>query len=242
MTETNLKTILVIEDEGTVRESLLDLLEVEGYHAIGAENGEQGLALATQADLILCDVQMPEMDGFALLRRLRAQPATATLPFIFITARTTKADLRRGMELGADDYLFKPFTINELLRAISTRLSKQAAIAQTSAPKSASNSSLAVANSESCDGLLNFFYQELRNPLSNLNLVLYLLHQSQSNPAETIEMLQTDYARELSVLLQLSQVGNELLTPECARLLTNQNLQVLLNCSPLPSATVPAAL
>ncbi|MEB3295017.1 MAG: response regulator transcription factor [Synechococcales bacterium] len=229
MTKKNVKTILVIEDEKTVRESLLDLLEVEGYAAIGAENGQQGLQLASQADLVLCDVQMPEMDGFMLLQNLRRQSKTATLPFIFITARTTKADLRRGMELGADDYLFKPFTISELLRAISTRLSKQAAIAQTN-PSSASNAtSLNSTNSDSRDGLLNFFYQELRNPLSNLNLVIYLLHQSQSNPTAMLQTLQTDYARELSALSQLSQMGKELLAPECARLLANPNLQAWLN-------------
>jgi signal transduction histidine kinase len=109
---------------------LAELLEMEGFEVISAEDGGAGIQMARQylPSLIICDVMMPELDGHAVLAELRQDPATATIPFIFLTARAEKTDLRKGMELGADDYLTKPFTRDELLKAISTRLSKQAAV------------------------------------------------------------------------------------------------------------------
>lgn len=122
-----MKKILVIEDETGVRENLLDLLEAEDFDVLAAENGREGIELAkeTLPDLILCDVMMPELDGYAVLNELRQEPATAIIPFIFLTAKAGKGDTRQGMELGADDYLTKPFTREEILAAISTRLEKQ---------------------------------------------------------------------------------------------------------------------
>ncbi|HEY9873182.1 MAG TPA: EAL domain-containing protein [Candidatus Obscuribacterales bacterium] len=122
--------ILVIEDEQPVRENILELLDAEGFDAIGAENGRIGVQLALQSvpDLVICDVMMPEVDGYGVLNALRQDPTTATIPFIFLTAKAAKADLRQGMNLGADDYLTKPFTIAELLGAIATRLQKQATL------------------------------------------------------------------------------------------------------------------
>ncbi|AFY57774.1 EAL domain-containing protein [Rivularia sp. PCC 7116] len=122
--------ILVIEDEEAVRENILDLLEAEDFEVISAPNGRVGvdLALKGSPDLILCDLMMPEINGFAVLALLREKFNTSAVPFIFLTARSAKADFRQGMELGADDYLTKPFTRAELLSAISTRLQRQAAI------------------------------------------------------------------------------------------------------------------
>lgn len=124
--------ILVIEDEQSVRENILDLLEAENYDMISAPNGKIGLQLAfTEApDLILCDLMMPEVDGYGVLTALREQTVTATIPFIFLTARSARSDFRQGMDLGADDYLTKPFTRAELLNAIVSRLSKQATLKQ----------------------------------------------------------------------------------------------------------------
>lgn len=125
--------ILVIEDEEQVRETLIELLTICGdFHVMGAENGRMGVqkALSEIPDLILCDVQMPELDGYEVLRTLRQSSLAATIPFIFLTAQSAKADFRRGMELGADDYLTKPFTKAELLGAISSRLSKRETITQ----------------------------------------------------------------------------------------------------------------
>ncbi|MCJ8282628.1 MAG: EAL domain-containing response regulator [Rivularia sp. ALOHA_DT_140] len=122
--------ILVIEDEEAVRENIVDLLEAEDFEAIAAPNGKIGIDLAVNQspDLILCDLMMPEINGFAVLALLRERFDTSAVPFIFLTARSAKLDYRQGMDLGADDYLTKPFTRTELLSAISTRLQRQAAI------------------------------------------------------------------------------------------------------------------
>ncbi|MBD2095486.1 EAL domain-containing protein [Trichocoleus sp. FACHB-591] len=123
-----MKKILVIEDDLPVRENILELLEAEAFDAIGAENGAVGVQMARKhlPDLILCDVMMPELDGHGVLATLRTEPATAAIPFIFLTAKADKTDFRQGMNLGADDYLTKPCTADELLGAIAARLQKQA--------------------------------------------------------------------------------------------------------------------
>ncbi|MBW4576945.1 MAG: response regulator [Aphanothece sp. CMT-3BRIN-NPC111] len=127
-----MKNILVIEDELSVQEIILDILDAEDFSAIGAENGRRGIELAKEhiPDLIICDIMMPEMDGYEVLTHLRQDPLTATIPFIFLTAKADKADVRQGMNLGADDYLTKPFARSELIGAIASRLEKHAAIAQ----------------------------------------------------------------------------------------------------------------
>ncbi|MBD2326389.1 response regulator [Alkalinema sp. FACHB-956] len=120
--------ILVIEDEGAIRANIEEILMLSNYDPIVAPDGLQGLQLAeqTQPDLILCDVMMPELDGHGVLHSLRQKETTAGIPFIFLTAKADRRDLRQGMEAGADDYLTKPFTADELLRAVSTQLTKQA--------------------------------------------------------------------------------------------------------------------
>lgn len=122
-----MKTVFIIDDDRFIRESIQDLLEAEGFRVIAADNGETGIKLAaeTQPDLILCDVQMPGVDGYEVLAALRESPSTAVTPFIFLTARSEKSDLRQGMNLGADDYLTKPFGIDELLAAVDSRLARQ---------------------------------------------------------------------------------------------------------------------
>ncbi len=124
------KTILVIEDEEYIRENIVEMLEVEDYKVFAAENGKVGVDLAQKnlPDLILCDVMMPELDGYYVLSELRSNSATQTIPFIFLTAKTTREDMRLGMDLGADDYLTKPFTRDELLGTVTTRIIKQGAI------------------------------------------------------------------------------------------------------------------
>ncbi|MBW4629266.1 MAG: EAL domain-containing response regulator [Brasilonema octagenarum HA4186-MV1] len=124
--------ILVIEDEKLVRENIIDLLAAEDFDTIAAANGRIGLdlALSQTPDLILCDLMMPEVDGYGVLTRLREKPVTASIPFIFLTAKSARTDFRQGMDLGADDYLTKPFTRTELLNAIASRLTKQASLAK----------------------------------------------------------------------------------------------------------------
>ncbi len=119
--------ILIIEDDDLVREMVATMLQTEGYETIRAQNGRQGLTEAKNhiPDLILCDVMMPGMDGYATLSAIRRDPVTATIPFVFLSGQGTKSDMRQGMELGADDYLAKPVMVDELLTAIQTRLQKQ---------------------------------------------------------------------------------------------------------------------
>ena len=119
-----MKKILVIEDEPEMRRNLLTILKLEKFQPLGAENGRVGLEMVRRdkPDLILCDVMMPELDGHGVLEALRKYEETASIPFIFLTAKGEKADLRSGMNLGADDYLTKPVAKADLLRAIAARL------------------------------------------------------------------------------------------------------------------------
>ncbi|MGM3308577.1 response regulator transcription factor [Anabaena sp. WFMT] len=122
------KKILVIEDDATTRNLFLDGLEDEGFVTIGAENGLVGIQQAEKhlPDLVICDLMMPDIDGYGVLTKLRQNHFTAIIPFIFLTASNSKVSMRKAMELGADDYLSKPSTVDELLKAISIRLEKQA--------------------------------------------------------------------------------------------------------------------
>jgi CheY-like chemotaxis protein/anti-sigma regulatory factor (Ser/Thr protein kinase) len=122
-----MKKILVIEDDLQVQDNIYDILSLEEFYTITASDGAEGLALAKEEspDLIICDIMMPQMDGYAVLTALRESEETAAIPFIFLTAKADRADLRQGMALGADDYLTKPFTPDELRQAIAARLARQ---------------------------------------------------------------------------------------------------------------------
>jgi DNA-binding NarL/FixJ family response regulator len=131
-----MKTILIIEDEPEMRRNLSTILRLEKFQPVVAENGRAGFeaALRSKPDLILCDVMMPELDGYGVLRELRAEPATRAIPFIFLTAKGEKPDIRSGMNLGADDYLTKPVSKADLLDAISSRLKRAGEAAVTRDP------------------------------------------------------------------------------------------------------------
>lgn len=118
--------ILLIEDHADIRENTAEILELADYDVMTAQHGKEGVALAREAspDLIICDIMMPELDGYGVLRMLSRNPDTAGIPFIFLTAKAEKTDFRKGMNLGADDYITKPFDDVELLDAIDVRLAK----------------------------------------------------------------------------------------------------------------------
>jgi CRP-like cAMP-binding protein/FixJ family two-component response regulator len=120
------KTILIIEDSLEVRENTAELLELAGYHVLTASNGKEGVSAAQQyhPDLILCDIMMPILDGYGVLHLLGKHIETARIPFIFLTAKSERSDIRRGMELGADDYIVKPYNDTELLKSIEARIKK----------------------------------------------------------------------------------------------------------------------
>ncbi|HEY8396423.1 MAG TPA: response regulator, partial [Flavihumibacter sp.] len=154
------KKILLIEDNPDVRENTQEILELSGYKVITASNGREGASLAQSElpDLIICDIMMPELDGYGVLHLLGHSPETATIPFIFLTAKAEKSDMRKGMLLGADDYLTKPFDDVELLQAVEIRLHK--------------NDLLKSRFSRNAEGLNNFLgeirhFQELRHLAEN---------------------------------------------------------------------------
>jgi DNA-binding NarL/FixJ family response regulator len=119
-----MKKILIIEDEPEMRRNITSLLRFYGYDPVAAENGRAGIEVARREkpDLILCDVMMPELDGYGVLSAMQLDAALARIPFIFLTAKGEKDDLRSGMNLGADDYLTKPVVNADLVRAIESRL------------------------------------------------------------------------------------------------------------------------
>ncbi|RZK15831.1 MAG: response regulator [Pedobacter sp.] len=121
------RKVLIIEDNDDIREGTAEVLELAGYQPITAKHGKVGVEMALQhhPDIILCDIMMPELDGYGVLYLLSKNPKTANIPFIFITAKSERADMRKGMEMGADDYLTKPFDDIELFKAIESRFKKK---------------------------------------------------------------------------------------------------------------------
>lgn len=121
-----MKKILIIEDNKEIRENIAEILELDGYATIEAANGKEGVqkALEEAPDLIVCDIMMPELDGYGVLHILAKKEETSSIPFIFLTAKAERTDMRKGMKLGADDYLTKPFEDTELLDAIEIRFKK----------------------------------------------------------------------------------------------------------------------
>jgi DNA-binding response OmpR family regulator len=121
-----MRKLLVIDDHDDIRENIAEILTLAGYKTTTAPNGKKGVeaALKDRPDLVICDIMMPELDGYGVLHLMRKNESTANVPFIFLTARTERADFRKGMEMGADDYITKPFDDVELLNAIEIRLKK----------------------------------------------------------------------------------------------------------------------
>lgn len=121
-----MKTILLIEDNNEIRENTAEILELANYKVITAENGKKGVELVQKEkpNLIICDVMMPVLDGYGVLHLLSKNPETASIPFVFLTAKSERSDFRKGMDMGADDYITKPFDDIELLNAVESRLKK----------------------------------------------------------------------------------------------------------------------
>lgn len=161
--------VLVIEDEPNIRESIVDTLKLAGYEVATAKNGRDGvnLALSYSPDIILCDVMMPERDGYEVLEEINEHPTTLATPFIFLTAKATKADQRKGMLNGADDYLTKPFKAKELILAVQARLERHEKIQQNTRKEMKS--------------IRDYFHttipHELRTPLSGIVGFLELLDE-----------------------------------------------------------------
>ncbi len=176
-TKVQMATILVIENEEIILDNLLEILQLEGFQAIGANGGVMGVEQAKTylPDLILCDIGMPELDGYGVLNVLRRDPQTAAIPIIFLTAKGERAEIRQGMNLGADDYLIKPCAIEDLLEAISSRLRKYVGLTQIFAKRQPPLPSL-LPGSAYLDPLTHLpnrtlFYQQLQQILARQSLV-----------------------------------------------------------------------
>jgi CRP-like cAMP-binding protein/FixJ family two-component response regulator len=131
-----MKSVLVIDDNADIRDNTAEILELAGYKTFTAENGKRGVEVAQleKPDIIVCDIMMPELDGYGVLHLLKKNPETENIPFVFLTAKTERSDFRKGMEMGADDYITKPFEDIELLNAIEIRLKKLAILDNKYAP------------------------------------------------------------------------------------------------------------
>ncbi len=212
----SLMKILVIEDEKDVRLNILEILTSGGFDSLHADNGLTGVQLAKERspDLILCDIKMPDFDGYNVLEALRQDPKTAMIPFIFLTAKADKADLRQGMNLGADDYLTKPFRRVELLDTIAARLKRHRAQAEIQKKVD----ELQQINSQKND-LLNTITHDLRAPLTTIKVALQLMDAMPDNRRQYVEIALTacDQGDELiQNLLDLYQLesGETLAAPE----------------------------
>ena len=157
---TDMKKILVIDDEEWLREMMLLALRQRGFEVIEAENGEKGIEVARKEipDLVLCDVNMDKVDGYLTLSSLRSEPITASIPFILMTGLADQAGMRHGMELGADDYLPKPFTIEALYAAVEARLKKAKTVREEAERKLA----------DLRDNISMMLPHELRTPLNGI--------------------------------------------------------------------------
>lgn len=203
--------ILVIEDEESVRCNMLELLEAEGFVPLGADSGRQGLAVVERQrpDLILCDVMMADMDGYGVLAALQEQPETAIIPFIFVTAKTAREDWRQGMELGADDYLTKPFTGQELLDAVKVRIGKRAQVNRLQSQLQAMER-LNVLK----DDLISSVSHDLRTPLMNMKMAIEMLRVSGDalQREKYLEILRNECLRETELvnnLLELQRLEDQ---------------------------------
>jgi two-component system, sensor histidine kinase and response regulator len=206
--------ILVIEDEDNIRENIVEILDLNDYDVDRAENGLAGIELAHERvpDLILCDIMMPGMDGYEVLEHIRRKPDTALTPFIFLTAKSDRTSMRYGMELGADDYIPKPFTNEELLTAVQARISRFEDVEESANEKLL----------ETKQQLAHVISHELRTPLTSINMAVQLMSQqldflSTENIHDLVETLGSGTNRLNRLVEQISlfiQAQSGFISPE----------------------------
>lgn len=220
--------VLVIEDDPEILENIKEILELQSYEALTISSSLAGLQLAKAAlpNLVICDVVMPDLDGYGVLNELRQQTETASIPFIFLTGRAERADIRHGMELGADDYLTKPFTEEELLGAVQSCLNKYDRLvkqyeAQAEETQSIEKQLQTCQELTEMNGvLLQKLSQGLRHPVSNITIATYMLKQdiSRKDFDRYIAILEEECARSTSLLNEVSNL-QEYLNPSKLNLL-----------------------
>ncbi|MBE9258914.1 MULTISPECIES: response regulator [Dolichospermum] len=232
--------ILIIEDENSIRLNLQEFLELVNFSVITAVNGRIGLHLAKNRnpDLIICDILMPELSGYEVLTELRRDPKLADIPFIFLTAKAERNDFRQSMNLGADDYITKPFQPREILEAVNARLkrhsisnqayleeSQKLEILEQEIKKNRSELQDSQQLAQMRGNLLDQVSQDLRNPLSNINMAICMLKQveNEKDRDKYLLILQQECKRQIEILNEMSSL-QELLTDENAKLLRTYKL------------------
>jgi DNA-binding response OmpR family regulator len=226
-----MSSILVIEDDAETLENIEEVLELQNFRTLATNNSLTGLELAKAEapDLVICDVGMPRLDGFEVLTELRQHIGTATIPFIFLTGMSDRNSLKRGMELGADDYLTKPFTNDELVSAVNrclekhTRLVEQyeAKVREVEQLKKQLQISQEMAELNSI--LLQKLSQGLRHPVSNVSIATFMLKQnlSEADFVRYVAILEEECARSTSLLNEVSGL-QEYLNPSKLNLLRSK--------------------
>jgi two-component system, OmpR family, alkaline phosphatase synthesis response regulator PhoP len=225
--------ILIIEDTEDVRENIQEILELENFKTIMAENGQIGVDLAMKEypDLIISDISMPEMDGYQVLATLRKHPETAMVPLIFLTAQSVHQDRRQGMELGANDYLTKPFTGDELLNAVRTQLERSEIVMKHyfNRHQEYQTFNKKIQNlhtfNQTKDRIFASFTTELRQTVTKINLALTTV---QSLPDGAIrdrhlEILRAECQQEIKLLNEVEGL-HKFLTPDNVSFLKQFNL------------------
>ncbi len=219
--------ILIIEDELPIRENIAELLEAEDFEVFSTDSGILGILWAKEntPDLVICDVMMPEMSGHEVLEQMREIPETSLTPFIFLTAMSDKKDIRNAMELGADDYITKPFTRKELLSSIDSRLLKQARFLKHYDDKDRQIKILEERVKELEQLQLNDrISQKYLEALLKINTAVNLINKIEPQPKRdrNLKTIQEVYKQEISLLKQIPNI--EKLYPK------NQSLSsILLN-------------
>jgi len=206
--------ILVIEDEISIRNNIAETLEFNNHVVRTADCGTHGLDMAYnyQPDLIICDIMMDDLDGYAVLKGVRTNTQTATTPFIFVTAKADRNSMRAGMELGADDYLTKPFTTHELLTAVESRLDRHQLISAASG----------VRLDQVREKLNTMISRELQEPLESVNMIVdvisrqigHLSREEVDDLLETISMGTRRMNRTVNQMVFLTRLASGELTPE----------------------------
>jgi two-component system, OmpR family, alkaline phosphatase synthesis response regulator PhoP len=225
--------ILIIEDTLNVRQNIQEILEMENFQTVAAENGTIGieLAISESPDLIISDIMMPEMDGYQVLSVLRNHPETAITPFIFLTAQSIQKDRRQGMELGASDYLTKPFTCEELLKAVNVQLERSARTMQHYFAKhqeyqnfNKKIQSLQAFN-QTKDEIFKNFTTELRQTVTKISLALTTVQALPSGATRDrhLEILRDECQQEIKLLNEVEGL-HKFLTPDNVSFLKQFNL------------------
>jgi len=170
-----MKKVLFIEDDTVVRENTAELLELANYSVVTAPNGKIGISQAKKhmPDIIICDIMMPELNGYAVLQILSKEKATKHIPFIFLSAKTERQDIRKGMNLGADDYITKPFDESELFSAIESRLAKIAILEDTTIKENSNTQTTTVDQLKTLDHLKNYFIETVEEYSFNPGEIIY---------------------------------------------------------------------